>query len=106
MARGRAANPNRTGEKSEWNRAIPDAIRAAVISRYGMLCHLCQEPIENEVELHIDHLVPWAQGGTTTLKNLRPSHARCNLSKGADGKQLPPECRSPAKSRPGRRGGR
>lgn len=104
QASGTAANPNRPGNKAEWNRGITAAVRDAVMERYGWLCHLCQQPIEHPSELHIDHLVPWAQGGTTTVENLRPAHAACNLAKGAGGKSLPPEQRSPAKRRPrGRR---
>jgi 5-methylcytosine-specific restriction endonuclease McrA len=32
--------------------------------------------------LHIDHVIPISKGGTDTLDNVRPSHAKCNLSKG------------------------
>lgn len=103
-ATGVAANPARVGEKSEWTRAIPAALRDAVLERHGWVCHLCQQPIRHPDDLHIDHLVPWAQGGKTTLANLRPAHSTCNLEKGAGGKSLPPEQRSPAKRRPpGRR---
>lgn len=101
----KAANPDRPGDPGEWNRGIPAVLREAVIERYGMLCHLCGGKIDPAEEMHIDHLVPWAQGGRTTLENLRPAHARCNLSKGAGGKVLPPEQRSPAKRRPRKRGG-
>lgn len=95
-----AANPDRKGPKAEWSRGIFAALRDEVIRVHGMTCHLCSKPINAPDDLHIDHVVPWAEGGTTTLQNLRPAHARCNLAKGAGGKVLPPEQRSPAKKRP------
>lgn len=100
-ATGRAANPDREGSKSEWNRGISPRMRAMVLDRYGWCCHLCGHVIGSEAELHIDHLIPWAEGGRTTLENLRPAHAGCNLAKGAGGKVIPPDLRSPAKRRPG-----
>jgi 5-methylcytosine-specific restriction endonuclease McrA len=33
--------------------------------------------------LHIDHVIPIAKGGADILDNLKPSHAICNISKGA-----------------------
>ena len=66
-----------------------------VLSLYGALCHICEEPIDLnapktvgkglgwEKGLHIDHLVPISKGGSDTLENVRPAHGLCNLSKGA-----------------------
>ena len=65
-----------------------------VINTYGSLCHICGVDIDLtanrrvgrkgwELGLHIDHLKPIAQGGADTLDNVRPSHAQCNLRKGA-----------------------
>lgn len=36
-----------------------------------------------EFGLHIDHVIPLVKGGSHTLENVRPSHAICNLKKGA-----------------------
>ena len=64
-----------------------------VLELYGTNCHLCGEPINMKVSgkpgsnpewqmgLHIDHLIPLIKGGPDTLKNVRPSHAVCNLRK-------------------------
>lgn len=65
-----------------------------VLSLYGNECHICKIAIDLnaprwsahkgfEMGLHIDHLVPLAKGGPDTLENVRPSHAICNLRKGA-----------------------
>ena len=65
-----------------------------VLSRYGTDCHICKEPIDLDAPrkppgigwqrgLNIDHLISLAGGGKHTLENCRPSHALCNLRKGA-----------------------
>lgn len=64
-----------------------------VLITYGKNCHICHTPIDLKASrrvgigdwflgLHIDHLIPIAKGGPDTLKNVRPSHAICNLKKG------------------------
>lgn len=65
-----------------------------IIEIYGTKCHICNKPIDFDASrrvgfdnwengLHIDHLVPIALGGRDTLDNVRPSHAKCNIIKGA-----------------------
>jgi 5-methylcytosine-specific restriction endonuclease McrA len=65
-----------------------------VLETYGAVCHLCSLPIDMtlprqsgtpgwQLGLHIDHVIPIAKGGPDTLANVKPSHAVCNLSKGA-----------------------
>ena len=65
-----------------------------VLENYGILCHICQKDIDMtaprrtnikgfEFGLHIDHVIPLVKGGSHTLENVRPSHAICNLKKGA-----------------------
>lgn len=65
-----------------------------VLDTYGTDCYLCKEPINLEAPrvagvdgwekgLHIDHVIPIIKGGPDTLENVRPSHALCNISKGA-----------------------
>ena len=103
-----ASHADRPGDKKAMNRGISGRLRDQVVARHGMVCHLCQQAITDPAELHIDHVVPWAEGGLTQLDNLRPSHQQCNLSKGAGGKVIPPEQRSPARKRIGwkKNGGR
>lgn len=63
-----------------------------VLERYGLNCHICNEHIDMnatrligqpgwEQSLHIEHYVDIALGGPDTLENVRPSHAKCNLTK-------------------------
>jgi len=65
-----------------------------VLLLYGKDCHICKVAIDLKASrrvgvgdwllgLHIDHLIAIALGGADTLANVRPSHAICNLKKGA-----------------------
>lgn len=44
-------------------------------------CWICGRPLDGD--LHLDHVKPLARGGWDTLSNLRPTHAMCNMRKGA-----------------------
>jgi 5-methylcytosine-specific restriction endonuclease McrA len=48
------------------------------------ICPACGRrlPNLNDSTPHIDHVVPWSQGGDNGEGNLRLLHARCNLLKG------------------------
>ena len=70
---------------------------------YGTNCYLCDMPIDLDAPrragfppkkvkgmwhfwrsgLHVEHFIPITLGGSDTLENVRPSHAWCNLAKGA-----------------------
>lgn len=62
---------------------ISRIVRAAVIARDGRTCQLCGGEIPEGDVLHLDHKVPVARHGRSTLDNLQVTHAKCNLSKGA-----------------------
>jgi 5-methylcytosine-specific restriction endonuclease McrA len=68
-----------------------------VLARWGTCCHLCGEEIDLkaprrpglfgwEKSLHLDHVIPIIAGGLDILDNVKPAHAKCNLSRP---KQLP-----------------
>lgn len=46
------------------------------------LCARCKKPLEWE-DFTVDHILAYARGGKTSLKNAQPMHRRCNSSKGA-----------------------
>lgn len=56
---------------------------AAILAEHGMTCHICTGEIESLTDLHFDHVIPLARGGEHSAANIRPSHAVCNLRKGA-----------------------
>lgn len=75
-----------------WQRGIdPDRpqrrklsadLRADIILRDGLVCGLCGNPVAL-AEVHIDHVLPVAHGGSDDPHNLQVAHALCNIRKGA-----------------------
>lgn len=107
-ARWREANPDRHRENvARWQAANPLRVRehwiakharryaqiratrrspidyAAILAEHGMHCYICRQPIEDRRQLHFDHVIPLARGGRHVHENIRPTHARCNMIKGA-----------------------
>lgn len=56
--------------------------RRQLIRRDGMICGLCQEPIESVKDITIDHIQPKCKGGSDKLENLRLAHEQCNRLRG------------------------
>ena len=64
--------------------------RDRLIAMYGqnLVCVHCGMSIPlqlrypHPLSLSVEHLVPRAHGGSDRMENLRPSHLRCNLSRG------------------------
>ena len=55
----------------------------AILAKWGMVCHICGGEIANRSDLHFDHVIPLARGGAHAERNIKPSHAVCNMRKGA-----------------------
>lgn len=62
----------------ERSRYIPASVRAAVFDRDGDKCQYCGAV---DVQMHIDHVVPFSKGGSNDIENLTVACASCNLSK-------------------------
>lgn len=60
------------------DRGIPAPVRRAVIERDGLVCQLCGCSVEPGA-FHLDHIVPWAEGGEHSVDNLRVACPPCNL---------------------------
>lgn len=59
------------------------ALRKQVLKAYGPHCYQC-----GSWHAQIDHVVPWALGGPTTMENLRPICQRCHdLKSGRERKE-------------------
>ena len=58
-------------------------LRFIVMKRDKFKCCMCgASPAKDPtVELHVDHIVPWARGGESTIDNLQTLCKRCNLGK-------------------------
>lgn len=61
---------------------LPPLLRKTIIDRDGNVCGICGDDVELD-DIHIDHIVPVSKGGSNRLTNLRVTHARCNMRKGA-----------------------
>ena len=64
-------------------RKISDTTRYAVLERAGFKCQCCgSKPLKNnDVVLHIDHVIPHSLGGSDSIDNLQVLCDKCNLSK-------------------------
>lgn len=67
-------------------RNLSPQLRAQILERHGFTCQLCgatagdPDPINpgRKVRLHVDHIVPVSQGGTSDPDNLRTLCSACN----------------------------
>ncbi|MGI6701138.1 MAG: homing endonuclease associated repeat-containing protein [Christensenellales bacterium] len=66
------------------SRTINLRLRFLIFSRDNFKCCACgASPAKDpSVELHIDHIIPWAKGGETVIDNLQTLCSKCNLGKG------------------------
>ena len=70
-------------KKINRRRSINDTTRYAVLERAGFKCQCCGiKPLkDNDVILHIDHIIPHSLGGSDNIDNLQVLCDKCNLSK-------------------------
>jgi hypothetical protein len=75
------AQPRASARQS--NRAVSLSLRYEVLKREGFRCVKCgrSPATERSVQLHVDHIVPWASGGESTIDNLQCLCSDCNLGK-------------------------
>ena len=64
-------------------REISLSLRYEVLKRDGFRCVKCGRSPATEagMQLHIDHVLPWANGGETVFANLQCLCSECNLGK-------------------------
>ena len=69
--------------KHKTPRGINTTLRFKVLKRDNFRCCACgASPAKDpNVELHIDHIVPWSKGGETIIENLQTLCSKCNLGK-------------------------
>lgn len=64
-------------------RDINERLRFKVLKRDNFKCVYCGKSpaTDSNVELHVDHIIPWSKGGKTVIENLQTSCSKCNLGK-------------------------
>jgi len=65
---------------SETRKEIPASLRYEVLERDRYTCQKCGRKAP-DVELHIDHKLPWAFGGPTVIDTLQALCSECNEGK-------------------------
>ncbi len=78
-------NKKQSNSFSHRSRSISVNLRYQVLKRDNFKCCACgASPAKDPaVELHVDHIIPWANGGETVLENLQTLCAACNIGKGS-----------------------
>jgi len=66
------------------SRNINARMRFKILKRDNFKCCACgASPAKDpSVDLHVDHIIPWAKGGETVVDNLQTLCSKCNLGKG------------------------
>ena len=71
--------------KKKRKAAIPKVLRKAVWDKYigeevgSTMCMCCAGTTISQLNFHCGHVLAEANGGSTTIENLRPICASCNL---------------------------
>jgi 5-methylcytosine-specific restriction endonuclease McrA len=74
------SKPNQDKEKR--SRHIPASVRVSVLHRDCYKCVFCGRS-PKQVQLEVDHIVPFSKGGSNDLSNLQTLCFDCNRGKGA-----------------------
>ena len=69
-------------KKQKRSRYISASVRVSVLNRDGYRCVFCGRSAK-QVELEVDHIIPFSQGGSNDLNNLQTLCFDCNRGKGA-----------------------
>ncbi len=82
-ADGQPPTPPVATAKAKNNAGPGWRLRFLVNRRDRFSCRACGRSPATEpgVVLHVDHIVPWSNGGETTLENLQTLGERCNIGK-------------------------
>lgn len=69
--------------KHKTSRNINLRLRYKVLKRDNFKCVLCgRSPAKDiNIELHVDHIIPYSKGGETIIENLQTLCSECNLGK-------------------------
>lgn len=69
-------------ETKEYQRKImTNSLRYDILRRDNFKCVICGKNAQDDIKLHVDHIIPIAKGGKTVVSNLRTLCEDCNLGK-------------------------
>lgn len=69
-------------DENKRSRHIPAVVRVSVLHRDGYKCIFCDRSAQ-QVQLEVDHIVPFSKGGSNDPSNLQTLCIDCNRGKGA-----------------------
>ncbi|KAB8334760.1 HNH endonuclease [Scytonema tolypothrichoides VB-61278] len=69
-------------DSTKRSRHIPASVRVSVLHRDGYKCVFCGRTSQ-QMQLEVDHIVPFSKGGSNDLSNLQTLCTDCNRGKGA-----------------------
>ena len=72
---------DRIMSKRKSPRTVNWRLRFLVMKRDHFRCKFCGAPSGPNVELHVDHIVPYSKGGETDFENLQTLCDKCNIGK-------------------------
>ncbi|HBK21325.1 MAG TPA: HNH endonuclease [Planktothrix sp. UBA10369] len=68
-------------KKNKRSRYIPASIRVSVLTRDNYKCRFCGRS-STQIQLEVDHIKPFSQGGSHEINNLQTLCIDCNRGKG------------------------
>lgn len=69
-------------KQNKRSRYIPASIRVSVLTRDNYKCRFCGRS-STQIQLEVDHIKPFSQGGSHEMNNLQTLCIDCNRGKGA-----------------------
>lgn len=73
---------NNIKQKNTRSRYIPASVRVDILNRDKYKCVFCGRS-SKQIQLEVDHIIPFSKGGSNDLSNLQTLCIDCNRGKGA-----------------------
>jgi RNA-directed DNA polymerase len=56
---------------------VINTYREKVYKKHKFLCYVCKEPLGNEEQVDLHHIIPKSKGGDYSFNNVVPVHKTC-----------------------------
>ncbi|KKL99439.1 hypothetical protein LCGC14_1814420 [marine sediment metagenome] len=76
----------KTYDTAKERKKVTDSLRFQILARDNFTCQSCgakPDPLNNDITLKVDHIIPVSRGGKTHPDNLQTLCQHCNSGKGA-----------------------